>query len=104
MKRPQGTVLFLFLSLCYLGDMISAGSGVEEGIVAKIRHGWKKFREVFPVLISEVFLLRTKGNISKAYVRSVVLYGSEPWAAKQEILNKLERNDMMMVRWMCHVT
>ena len=40
----------------------------------------------------------TNGNVFQACVRSVVLYGSENWAMKEE---DLERNDMMMVWWMC---
>ena len=35
---------------CYLGDVISAGGGIEESIVSIIRCGWKKFRELLPVL------------------------------------------------------
>ena len=45
-----------------------------------------------------------KGRVFEACVRSVVLYGSETWAVKEEDLTRLERNDMRMVRWMCGVT
>ena len=77
---------------CYLGDMISAGGVVEESIAGRIRCGWKKFRECLSVLTS----LCTKGKIFQACVRSVVLYGSETLALKEEDLGKLERNDMMV--------
>ncbi len=30
-----------------------------------------------------------------------MVYGSETWAVKEEDLRRLERNDLMMVRWMC---
>ena len=80
--------------------MISAlGGGVEESIVATIRCGWKKFRDLLPILISKGYLLCTKGKIFQACVRSVVLYGSKTWPEKKEDLADLERNDM--VRWMC---
>ena len=90
--------------LCYLGDMISAGGGVEESIVARVRSGWKKFRELLPVLTTKGFSFHSKGRVYQACVRSVMLYGSETWAAKEEDLVRLERNDMRMIRWMCNVT
>ena len=34
--------------LCYLGDMISAGGGVEAAVIARIRSGWRKFKESLP--------------------------------------------------------
>ena len=53
---------------CCLGEMISAG-GIEESIVARIRCGWRKFRELLPVLTWKVFSLCTKGKVC---VKSVV--------------------------------
>ena len=32
---------------------------------------------------------------------SVLLYASEMWAATQEDVSRLNRNDMMMIRWIC---
>ena len=40
---------------CYLHNMISVDGCVEESIVARIRCGWKKFRELLPVLTSNCF-------------------------------------------------
>ena len=57
--------------------MISAAGGVEDSIAARIRCGWKEFSELLPALTSNVFSLRTKGKISQAYARSVILYGNE---------------------------
>ena len=34
---------------CYLGDMIGAGGGVEAAVIARIRSGWRKFRELLPL-------------------------------------------------------
>ena len=36
-----------------------------------------------------------------ACVRSVLLYASEMWVATQEDVFRLNRNDMMMIRWIC---
>ncbi len=89
---------------CYLGDMISAAGGAGYSSVARIRSGWKKFRELLPLLTSRVFSHHMKGRIFEACVRSVMLYGSETWAVKTDDLTRMDRNDMRMIRWMCGVT
>ena len=87
---------------CYLGDMISAGGGVEECVVARIRVDWKKFTERLPVLNSKVFPQCTKGKISfGVLLLSVVLNGSETWAVKEV---EAGVNDMMMVQWISNKT
>ena len=48
-------------------------------------------------------MLYLKVKIFQAIVRSVVLYGSEIWAVKEQDLAKLGGNDMM-IQWMCNVT
>lgn len=35
---------------CYLGDMTGAGGRVEASPVARVRSGWKKFRNLLPSL------------------------------------------------------
>jgi len=80
---------------------------VGESSVARIRSGWKKVQRAVAAVAaahSRVFSLHMMGRVFEAYVRSVVLYGSETWAVKEEDLTRLEKNDMRMVRWMCGVT
>ena len=36
-------------------------------------------------------------------VQSVMVYGSETWAMKAEDMQRLERTERMMIRWMCGV-
>ena len=47
---------------CYLGDMINAGGGVEAVVTARIRSGWRKCRELLPLLTSKGTSLRLKGK------------------------------------------
>ena len=89
---------------CYLGDTICASGGARESSVARTRSGWKKFRELLPILTSRVLSMTTKGKIHESCVRSVMLYGSETWGVKEEDLVKLERNENAMIRWICGVT
>ena len=89
---------------CYLGDMLSAIGGAEASSIACIRSGWKKFRELLPLLTSRSFSLKVKGKLYSACVRCVMLYGSETWPLKEEDIQRIVRTDMQMIRWMCNVT
>ena len=88
----------------YLGDMLSAGGGAEASTIARVRSGWKKIRELLPLLSSRVHSHKAKGRLYTACVRSVMLYGSETWPLKEDDVNRISRMDKMMVRWMCNVT
>ena len=57
-----------------------------------------------PLLVSRDFHLGAKDRLYSACVRSVMLYGSETWPVKEERVNRLERHDAEMVRWMYNVT
>ena len=75
---------------CYLGDMICAGGGAEASSVARVRNGWKKFRELLPLLTKRGLSLQRKGQLYAACVRSVLLYGSETRAVKEEDIRRLK--------------
>ena len=45
-----------------------------------------------------------KGKAYKAYVQRVLVYGSETWPVKSEDMQRLERTERLMVRWMCGVS
>ena len=44
-----------------------------------------------------------KGKLYSLYVQCVMMYGSEIWAMKVEDMQRLERAEKMMIRWMCRV-
>ena len=48
---------------CYLGDKLSAGGGAEANSVAGVRSGWKKFRELLPLLTLKGLSLHIKGKL-----------------------------------------
>ena len=56
------------------------------------------------LLTSRGASLRMKGNINRACVQSLIMYGSETWAMRVEDMRRLERTERMMVRWMRGVT
>ena len=107
--RPVESIVVGSVSLgvvdnfCYPGDVIGGGDGAEESSIARVRSGWKKFRELLSISTSRVLSLATKGRVFEEFVKCVVLYGSEVWAVKEHDLARLERNDMTMIRWICRV-
>ena len=89
---------------CYLGDIIGSGGGAEEASRARVRCAWAKFRELSPILTARGASLKVKGKLYSMYVQCVMMYGSETWAMKMEDIQRLERAEKMMIRWMCGVT
>ena len=65
--------------------------------------GGKKFHDLAPFLTSRAPSLRVKAQVYSACVRSVLTYASETWAVRKEHLEKLQRAERAMVRWMCGV-
>ena len=89
---------------CYLGDMIIAVGGAEASTIACVRSGCKSFRVLLPLLASRVISLKTKGRLYAAFVKSVMVYGSETWPFKVEDITRISRADKMMIRWMYNVS
>ena len=48
--------------------------------------------------------LRQKGRVYRSCVQSVMVYASETWAVRVEEEQRMERNENVMLRWMCGVT
>ena len=45
--------------------------------------------------------MKVKGKVYRTCVQRVMVYGSETWPMKVEDVQRLERTERMMVRWMC---
>ena len=60
---------------CYLGDMISCYGGASQAVSARIRSGWKKFRELSGALVRKQGLsLKQQLKIYQCCFRPVLLY------------------------------
>jgi len=82
--------------------MIAPGGEAEEASRARVRCEWAKFRDLAPILTSRGASFKVKGKIYKACVQRVF---SETWPLmKMEDMQRLERTERMMVRWMCSVS
>ena len=69
-----------------------------------MRCAWAKFRELAPILTSRGASLKVKGRVYRSCVQTVLLYGSETWPVRSEDVQRMERAERMMVRWMCGVS
>ena len=47
---------------------------------------------------------KAKGRLYSECLHSAVLNGSTTWPIKEEDVIRLERNDLMILRWMCNVS
>ena len=89
---------------CYQGDMLDAGGGAESSIITRVRSGRKRFRELLPLFTTKATSLKVRGDLYASCECSVVLYGSETWPVNVVDSQRLHRNEMSMIRWMCGVT
>ena len=104
--RPQNEVqvgpdkLEVVASLCYLGDMLSAGGGCEIAVTNCVKTAWKKFRELLPVLTSRHLSYKTRGHGYSSCVRSAMLHASETWPLTK---TNMQHNDRAMIRQICSI-
>ena len=83
--------------------MLSVDGDADAAVEARIRIGWKKFRQLVPLLTNSDISLITRGRLYSSCVRSSMLHGSETWPVRKENDVALQRAEMRMVRWMCNV-
>ena len=89
---------------CYLGDMLNSEESVHDTVIAKLRVGWEKFKDLSSVLCKKGVSLRMKGIVYEACVRSALCYGAEGWVIRSEDENRIETTEMRMLRIMCGKT
>ena len=97
----NGESLEVVQEFCYLGDVIGSSGGCYDAITARMKSAWKSFRELLPILSNRAISFRNRGHIFNSCVRSVLLYACETWPVTVADLNRLLRNDNLMVRWIC---
>ena len=85
-------------SFCYLGDMLSAAGGCELSTTTCVKTGWKKFKDLLPVLSSCHLSFKTHGHVYSSCVQSAMLHASETWPLAKPNLQRLQRNDRAMIR------
>jgi len=89
--------LLLVDQFCYLGDMLSVDGDADAAVVARIRIGWNKYRQLVPLLTNKDVSLIMRGRLYSSCVRSSMLHRSETWPIRKENVVALQRAEM---RWM----
>ena len=64
-------------SFVYLGDKLNAAGACTSAVTARVRAGWKKFRELGGLLCGKKWSVRLKGRVYRTCVRTAMIYGSE---------------------------
>ena len=72
--------------------------------MTKVRGAWDQFKEFAELLTRRDIPLRQKGRVYRTCVQSVMVYASETWAIRVEEEQRMERNENVMLKWMCGVT
>ena len=62
------TVILLVDKFCYLGDMLSVDGDADAAVETRIRIGWKKFRQFFPLLTNKDISLTVRGGLYSSCV------------------------------------
>lgn len=77
-------------SFCYLGSIVDDRGGTEADIAARINKARAAFSQLRPVWSSSTLTRRTKVRIFNSNVKSVLLYGSETWFVRKDLIKKLQ--------------
>ena len=84
--------------------MLGAAGGCGEASRTRVRGAWGQFKEFAALLTRRGVPLRQKSRVYRSCVQSVMVYASETWAVRVEEEQRMERNENIMLRWMCGVT
>ena len=75
-----------------------------EDIKKRIALSKQEFQKMDPILKNRTISLNTKTRVSKCYVWSIPLYGSECWIINKEMEKRLEATEMWSLRRMLNVS
>ena len=88
----------------YLGSIITPDLKADADVKTRIKCASHAFNLMRNVLRARTVKMSVKTTIYKVIVVSVLLYGSECWAMRQDLLDKLEKFHNQCVRTMCNTT
>lgn len=88
----------------YLGSIITPDLKADADVKTRIRCASHAFNLMRNVLRARKVKMSVKATIYKVIVVTVLLYGSECWAMRQDLLDKLEKFHNQCVRTMCNIT
>ena len=81
-----------------------AAGGCREASRTRVRGDWGQFKEFAELLTIRSIPLGQKVRVCRSCEQSVMVYASETWAVRVEEEQRMERNENVILRWMCRVT
>ena len=87
----------------YLGSIITYDLSADADVAARIRSATGAFAKLRKTLLCKRTKLSQRSAIYVTIVMSILLFGSETWGCKENLLKKLEVFHNHCIRQMCHV-
>ena len=100
----DSTILEEVNTFKYLGSVIQKDGGIEREITNRIQAGWANWKKCSGVLCDRKMPMKLKSKIHKTMVRPAMIYGAETWSTTRREEQRLDVNEMRMLRWTCGVT
>ena len=91
-------------SFKYLGSVIQNNGDLDEELTRSIQSGWNRWRKCSGVLCDRRMPVKLKSKIQRQVVRPAMLYSSETWATRKKDEDRIDVNEMRMLRWECGLT
>ena len=91
-------------SFKYLGSILDKSGSIEREIGNRIKAGWASWRKCSGVMCDRRMSLRLKRKIHTTVIRPAMIYGAETWTTTKREEERLNVNEMRMLRWSCGVT
>ncbi|XP_063591415.1 uncharacterized protein LOC134768525 [Penaeus indicus] len=88
----------------YLGSKVQHDGGMEAVITNRIQSGWRNWRKCAGVMTDKRMSMRLKRRICNSVMRHALTYGAETWETVKREEERLNVNEMRMLRWTCGVT
>ena len=88
---------------CLFGDMLSASGECELVSIARCKCACVEFRQLLLLLANRHLSLLIRGRVYSTCVRRAMLHAAETRPVTVSTLNRLRRNDLATIRWMCNI-
>ena len=91
-------------SFKYLGSFLNNDGNMEREMSNRIQAGWTSWRRCAGVMCDKRMTMKLKKRIYTTVVRPALIYGAEAWTTTKREEERLNVNEMRMLRWSCGVT
>ena len=87
----------------YLGSMIQSDGGMEEEIKHRVQSAWMNWKKRAGLMLDKRICTKLKKKVYTGVIRPAFIFGAETWATTKREEERLNVNEMRMLRWTCGV-